>query len=45
MLALLHLMVAGMNSTRNPELQYLIQRTAPVAVQELDRAEVLARTF
>lgn len=30
-----------MNATRTTELQYFIQQTAPVLLQELDRAQTL----
>jgi len=43
--AFLHLLVRGMTTTRTTELQYFIQRTAPVIVRELDRAETLRKAL
>jgi hypothetical protein len=43
--ALLHQLVNGMNSTSNADVQYLIQRVAPVILRELDRAAALRKNL
>jgi len=34
-----------MNSTSNADVQYFIQRTAPVILRELDRAQSLRKSL
>ncbi|HXC25815.1 MAG TPA: hypothetical protein VNU46_07860 [Gemmatimonadaceae bacterium] len=43
--ALMAFLVGAMNGTRTTDVQYRIQRLAPVVVGELDRAEGLRRAF
>jgi hypothetical protein len=43
--ATLHYLVAAMRATQTTELQYLIQRTAPVFLNDMDRAHTLRGKF
>jgi len=42
---MLHYLVAAMRATQTTELQYLIQRTVPVFLKDMDRAHALRRNF
>jgi len=43
--ATLQYLVAAMRATQTTELQYLIQRTTPVFLNDLDRAQALRGKF
>lgn len=43
--ALLRVLIDAMNSTQSTDLQYLIQRTAPIVLREHDRAQALRKTL
>jgi hypothetical protein len=43
--ATLHFLVAAMGATETTELKYLIQRTVPVFLNDMDRAHTLRGKF
>ena len=43
--ATLHYLVAAMRATQTTELKYLIQRTVPVFLNDMDRAHTLRQMF